>query len=95
MHAQRIINAINEKQVKLSSDWDPALNYASRELKRRADPLRTVDLSSFLSVAPYTGAVAYLGAIFVQQALPELFIFAYPLAALSIVAPVAYIILTT
>jgi hypothetical protein len=41
---QRIVNAINDKHRKLNNEWDQALGYASGELKRRADPLRTVDL---------------------------------------------------
>ena len=43
-YLQRIVNAINDKHRKLNNDWDQALSYASGELKRRADPLRTVDL---------------------------------------------------
>jgi hypothetical protein len=43
---QRIVNAINDKHRKLNSEWDQALGYASGELKRRADPLRTVDLGN-------------------------------------------------
>ena len=81
--------------MQLSKEWDQALDYESRELKRRTDPFRTVDLSGFLKVAPYIGGIAYLGALFVQQTLPELFIFAYPLAAFSIVLPIVYIVLTT
>lgn len=38
------MNAINDKHRKLNNEWDQALGYASGELKRRADPLRTVDL---------------------------------------------------
>ena len=89
------MNAINEKHVKFSDQWDEALSYASGELKRRADPFRTVDLSGFLKVAPYVGAVSYVGALFVQQVLPELFVFAYPLAAFSVILPIIYIVLTT
>jgi hypothetical protein len=92
---QRIVNAINTKHVKLNNEWDQALSYASGELKRRADPFRTVDLSGYLKVAPYVGGVSYLGALFVQQAIPELFIFAYPLAAFSIILPIVFIVLTT
>ena len=40
------MNAINDKRRKLNNEWDQALGYASGELKRRADPLRTVDLGS-------------------------------------------------
>ena len=45
-YLQRIVNAINDKHRKLNNDWDQALSYASGELKRRADPLRTVDLGA-------------------------------------------------
>lgn len=44
---QRIVNAINDKHRKLNNEWDQALGYASGELKRRADPLRTVDLGNY------------------------------------------------
>ena len=89
------MNAINDKHIKFNDQWDQALSYASGELKRRADPFRTVDLNGFLKVAPYVGAAGYLGALFVQQVLPELFIFAYPLAACSIIVPIIFIVLTT
>ena len=89
------MNAINDKHIKFSDQWDEALSYASGELKRRADPFRTVDLNGFLKVAPYVGAASYVGALFVQQVLPELFIFAYPLAAFSVMLPIIFIVLTT
>ena len=65
--SQRIVKAINEKRVQLSDVWNNVLSYESGELKRRVDPLRTVDLSPYLSVAPWVGGVCYLAAIFVQQ----------------------------
>lgn len=92
---QRIINAVNKKHVMLSNEWDQPLAYESGELKRRVDPYRTVDLEGYLKAAPVVGGVGYLGALFVQQALPELFIFAYPLAVFVFVAPIAFIVLTT
>lgn len=46
-------------------------------------------------VAPFVGGAGYLGALFVQQALPELFIFAYPLAVAVFAAPIAFIVLAT
>ena len=91
----RIINAINKQRVALSNVWDQPLGYASGELKRRADPFRTVDLNSYLNIAPYIGGVCYLGALFVQQTLPELFIFAYPAAVFVFVSPILFTILTT
>jgi len=91
---QRIIDAINSKHIELSRDWDEPLNYAGKELKRRVDPYRTVDLKDYLSVAPYVGGAAYLAALLVQQTLPELFIFAYPAAVFVFAAPIAFIILT-
>lgn len=129
---QRIVNAINDKHRKLNNEWDQALGYASGELKRRADPLRTVDLGSrhrllcrksvscdssehglllfltiffssiannfsggYLKVAPFVGGAGYLGALFVQQALPELFVFAYPIAVFVFAAPIVFIIIAT
>ena len=91
----RIINAINKQRVALSNVWDQPLGYASGELKRRADPFRTVDLKNYLNIAPYIGGVCYLGALFVQQTLPELFIFAYPAAVFVFVSPIIFTILTT
>ena len=61
------MKAINEKRVQLSDVWNNVLSYESGELKRRVDPLRTVDLSPYLSVAPWVGGVCYLAVIFVQQ----------------------------
>ena len=46
-------------------------------------------------VAPVVGGVGYLGALFVQQALPELFIFAYPLAVAVFAIPIVFIIVAT
>ena len=91
----RIINAINKQRVALSNVWDQPLGYASGELKRRADPFRTVDLKNYLNIAPYIGGVCYLGALFVQQTLPELFIFAYPAAVFVFASPIIFTILTT
>jgi len=81
--------------VLLNSVWDQALSYESKELKRRVDPLRTVDLSPYLSIAPYVGGGCYLAALFVQQTLPELFIFAYPAAVFIFTAPIVFVILAT
>ena len=36
--------------MKLGNEWDSPLGYASGELKRRADPYRTVDLAGYLKV---------------------------------------------
>ena len=91
----RIINAINEKHVMLGNEWDQPLSYESNEVKRRVDPYRTVDLKGYLQVAPFVGGAGYLGALFVQQALPELFVFAYPAAVVAFVFPIIFIILTT
>lgn len=92
-YKSRVINAINEKKVKLSSEWDQTLDYESKELKRRVDPYRTVDLAGYLKIAPYVGGAGYLGALFVQQVLPELFVFAYPLAVFVLTAPIIFIVI--
>lgn len=125
---QRIVNAINDKHRKLNNEWDQALGYASGELKRRADPLRTVDLGNndrqlipkilcislhtymqqlfntialvfliggYLKIAPFVGGAGYLGSLFIQQALPELFVFAYPIAVFVFAAPIVFIIIAT
>ena len=91
----RIINAINDKHAALNGEWDSVLGYESGELKRRVDPFRTVDLKGYLNIAPYVGGACYLGALFIQQAVPELFIFAYPAAVMIFVAPIVFTILTT
>lgn len=92
---QRIIKSVNEKRVKLSSEWDQVLGYESKELKRRVDPFRTVDLAGYLNVAPFVGGACYLGALFVQQALPEIFFLAYPLAVFVFTAPIIYTVLAS
>ena len=81
--------------MKLSSSWDQALNYAAGEVKRRVDPYRTVDLGGYLKAAPFVGGGVYIAALAVQQILPELFIFAYPLAVFVFTAPIIYIITFT
>ena len=81
--------------MKLSSEWDQALGYESSELKRRVDPFRTVDLGGYLKVAPFIGGALYLGTLFVQRSLPELFIFAYPLAVFIFASPMVFIVLAT
>lgn len=91
----RIIRAINDQRTKLTNDkieWDSTLRYESGELKRRVDPFRTVDLKGYLQIAPVVGGAVYLVALFVQQALPELFVFAYPLAVVAFTAPIAFIV---
>ncbi len=86
---------MNAKRVKLNSEWDQALGYASGELKRRVDPFRTVDLEHFLKIAPFVGGGGYLVALGIQQTLPELFLFAYPAAVFAFAAPIVFIILAT
>eukprot|EP01035_Chromulina_nebulosa_P019386 gene19386-25254_t len=90
----RINDAINKQHEKFGSNWDQILSYESKELKRRVDPFRTADLSSYLKIAPFIGGALYLGTLFVQQSIPELFIFAYPAAVFVLVIPVVYIVLT-
>lgn len=68
------------------------MRYQTNELKRRADPLRTVDLGGYLQIAPFVGAAAYLAALAVQQKLPEFFKIAYPLAVFIFAAPIVFII---
>ena len=91
----RIIKAINKKHVDLNNDWDSVLGYESGELKRRVDPFRTVDLKDYLKIAPLAGGACYLGALFIQQAVPELFVFAYPGAVLLFALPIVFTIITT
>ena len=89
------MNAINDKHVKLNNEWDQALSFESKELKRKVDPLRTVDLSGYLSVMPYIGGACYLVALAIQQKLPQLFPFAYPLGATIIFLPILWILAST
>lgn len=91
----RVVNAVNERHKILNNEWDQAMTYAGSELKRQADPLRTVDLKPYLSIAPVVGGIAYLSALFVLKALPELFPLAYPIAVFAFAAPIAFVILAT
>lgn len=86
---------MNDKHVKLNEEWDQALSFANGELKRSIDPFRTVDLAGYLNVAPFVGGACYLAALFIQQSLPELFIFAYPGAVFVFVIPALYIVFAT
>lgn len=79
----------------LNNEWDQALSFAGGELKRGVDPFRTVDLAGYLSIAPIVGGGCYVGALAVQQLLPELFMFAYPGAVFVFVAPIIFIIIAT
>lgn len=91
----RVVNAINDKHRLLSNEWDQTLSYEVSELKRAADPFRTVDLKSYLQVAPYIGGGLYLITLFIQRKIPEIFNFAYPLSVFVLVSPVIFILLTT
>ena len=91
----RIISAVNEKHKMLGRSWDNVLSYESSELKRRVDPYRTVDLGGYLKVAPFLGGAGYLGALFVQQTIPELFTIAYPIGVAVFALPAIFIILTS
>ena len=91
----RIITAINDKRKMLGRGWDNVLSYESGELKRRVDPYRTVDLGGYLKVAPFVGGAAYLGALFIQQSIPELFTLAYPIAVATFALPLIFIVLTS
>ena len=91
----RVINAINDKHRQLNNEWDQTLSYETSELKRAADPLRTVDLKAYLQVAPYIGGGLYLITLFIQRSIPEIFNFAYPISVFVLVSPVLFILLTT
>jgi hypothetical protein len=93
MIAQRIVEAVNDKRSQLGSEWDSPLRYEAGEVKRRVDPYRTVDLSGYLQVAPFIGGLLYVGLIFIQQALPELFGLAYPAAVAVFTIPIVFIII--
>jgi hypothetical protein len=94
-YKSRIISAINNQHKSLNNEWDSVLGYESGELKRRVDPFRTVDLKGYLQIAPLVGGACYLGALFVQQAIPEAFVFAYPVAVFVFAAPIIFTVLTT
>lgn len=46
-------------------------------LRSELDPLRTTDLKSYLTFAPYIGGLLYIAALAVQWVLPEAFPLAY------------------
>jgi hypothetical protein len=52
-------------------------------------------LGPYLKIAPFIGGACYLGALFIQQTIPELFIFAYPLAVFIFTIPIIFIITFT
>ena len=93
MFSQRIVEAVNNKRSQLGSEWDTPLRYEAGEVKRRVDPYRTVDLSGYLRIAPFIGGLLYIGLIFIQQALPELFGLAYPAAVAVFTVPIVFIII--
>ena len=91
----RIVQAVNDKHVKLANEWDKALSYESGEVKRRVDPFRTVDLGPYLKIAPFIGGTIYVGLILVQKFIPEIFAFAYPLGVFVFVAPILFTLVFT
>ena len=52
-------------------------------------------IGGYLKIAPFVGGAGYLGSLFIQQALPELFVFAYPIAVFVFAAPIVFIIIAT
>jgi hypothetical protein len=89
------VEAVNQQRASLGKGWDSTLRYEAGEVKRRADPFRTVDLAAYLSIAPYVGGACYLAALLVQKLRPEKFVFAYPGAVAVFLFPIVYTVLTS
>ncbi len=81
---------MKEKKVELNQNWDKSLSIATEEVRRRIDPYHTVDIADYLKIAPVVGGVCYLGALVVQNILPDLFIFAYPTAVGVFLVPILF-----
>jgi hypothetical protein len=87
---QRIIEAIQKQRSALGHSWTDQLSTLSKEVKQAVDPFHTVDLASYLSVAPYIGGAAYLAALSVQRVAPQWFYLAYPSAVALVILPMLY-----
>jgi hypothetical protein len=70
------------------------MQFASGSVKRRVDPLRTVDLQPYLRVAPFLGGLLYVATLVAQQKFPKVFPFAYIGSVLLLVLPVIVIVFT-
>mmetsp|Transcript_2776 Transcript_2776/g.5775 ORF Transcript_2776/g.5775 Transcript_2776/m.5775 type:complete len:237 (+) Transcript_2776:22-732(+) len=60
-------------------------------IRGKLDPLRMTQLAGYLGVMPVVGAVAYVGAIAVQQLARPLFTVAYIVAAAVTFGPIVYL----
>ena len=58
-------------------------------LKRQFDPYHILEINGYLKVAPFLGGAVYLGLIFVQRNIPQIFPSAYIAGAVVVFGPLA------
>ena len=91
---ERLVDAIVEnRKVGLStSQWSENNEYGYEFLKGSLDPLHMYELSGFLGFVPIYGAILYLGVLFVQQNLRNLFTQAYLVGVVAFFGPIIALI---
>jgi len=85
----RLLDAVIHSRTdnKVKKSWTSDSEYAFKFLKQKLDPLHMTEVSGYLGILPFYGAVLYLGSLFVQQNARELFPFVYIASAVFIFLP--------
>mmetsp|Transcript_5764 Transcript_5764/g.11535 ORF Transcript_5764/g.11535 Transcript_5764/m.11535 type:complete len:290 (+) Transcript_5764:97-966(+) len=88
-----VASLIQNRQTGLSTNhWTENNEYAFDFLKQKLDPLHMYELSGYLGILPYWGAILYLGALFAQQNARGIFPLVYGLCALGVFGPVLLLV---
>jgi len=85
----RLLDSLIQSRTdnKTKKAWTSDSEYAFKFLKQKLDPLHMTEVSGYLGILPYYGAVLYLGSLAVQQAARDSFPFVYIASAAAIFAP--------
>lgn len=76
-----------------SGNWNEDNQLAFEFLREKLDPLHMYELSGYLSIVPFYGAVVYLAVLAVQQLARDLFPVAYLIGVAAIFGPVVALVL--
>jgi hypothetical protein len=87
---ERLVEAVisARKDGLAKNQWSENNEFAFEFLRQSLDPFHTVELSGYLAVVPFYGALLYLVVLGVQQNLRDIFPVAYGVGVLAFFVPI-------
>ena len=91
---ERLVEAViqSRKDGLAAGQWSENNEYAYEYLKGTLDPLHMVELSGFLGIVPFYGALIYLAVLAVQQNFRGVFTQAYLIGVAAFFGPILALI---